>query len=157
VDRASVRAAYPEDIELILELADESDLKTLRDYFEDTPESVLRAEIYSDRTIMAGLIDKRLVCLFGCHSRTLLDDELVVWLLGTEELRKHPVLFMKHCMPILRTMSEGYSKITAMGDSRNKRNMAWLKRIGFHVTGEIKSPRGLKFPLMELKEKSWLS
>jgi hypothetical protein len=142
---------------VILSTASEDDLRTIRDFFEDTPEFVLRTEIYSDRMVMTGLIDGRPVCLFGCHSRTVLDDELVVWLLGTDELRKHPVLFMKHCMPILRTMSEGHSKITAMGDARNKRNMNWLKRLGFHITGEIQSPRGLKFPLMELKERSWLS
>ena len=65
-----------------------------------------------------------------------------IWMLGTEDIAKHKVTFLKRCKPFLtelydKTGKECFYNYTY---SENKLHHAWLKWLGFKFIREVELP-----------------
>jgi hypothetical protein len=119
------------DIESILPEATEDDLRAIGDWTKDEPEAVLRTAIYSNDPIFTGLVNGVPVCMFGSYQPSLMENKIVVWMLGCNRLRKHPKLLMRYAYKILDELGRGYNQIVAMMDPEYEAAMRWVKRLGF--------------------------
>jgi len=147
----------PADLEVILGLASEADLRIIRDGFGDDPEFILRTEIYSGRRIFTGFMDSQPVCLFGGYQKSAVDNDYYVWMLGTEKLRQNPHFFMRFCRPILGQLIQGRDRVFAIVDPANEVAHRWMTRLGFLAVDTVKLPTAQLVPLMKLTERKWLS
>jgi hypothetical protein len=104
--------------------------------YDDSPESLLRVAIYSDKRPYTGLIDGKAVCIFGAYSPSLLSDEVYIWLLGSRALRNHSVLFVKHCKPILEYLTKGFDVVKTSLDLRNPKAVRLARFLRFQVVNQ---------------------
>lgn len=125
--QVNVRLAIPSDIEDVLPLCSGLELQTLSELYNDSPENLLRLAVYSAQRPYAGLIDGKVVCLFGAHSPSLLSEEIYIWLLGSRALRQYPILFIKHCKPIFEYLTKDKSVVKTRIDTRNPRAVRLAK------------------------------
>ena len=147
----------PADLEMVLENASEEDLRIIRDGFGLDPEDALRETLYSGRRMFTGFINDVPVCLFGSYQKSALDSDLYVWMLSSKRLRKCPLLFWRHCVPILQQLTRGHKDVFAIVDPEYSEAIRWVSRLGFTQVDSINLNRGQVIPLMKLTEPKWLS
>lgn len=147
----------PQDIERILETANELDLRIIREGFGEEPEYALRNELYSGRRIFTGFLNGDPICLFGGYRKSALDSDYYIWMLGTPKLRANPVFFMRFCSPILEQLVQGQENIFAIVDPTNEVAFHWMEKLGFSRVDTVKLPVGHMVPLLKLTERKWLS
>ena len=82
-----------------------------------------------------GLIDGEPVCMFGCVPASTLGNVGRPWMVGTNSLDTHPLVFLRRCKRsgCLREMRERFDVLTNFVDVRNTRAIEWLIWLGFEV------------------------
>ena len=80
---------------------------------------------HSERGFAAEL-DGRVAAVFGVNGG-------VVWLVGTDEIAKHPVMFYRLSKKIFERLSDGYERLFNYVDARNILSLRWLKWLGFKI------------------------
>ena len=106
-----------------LRLADIREHKAMSDLPID---AVLAFSIaHSERGFAVELHD-RIAAIFGVNDG-------VVWLVGTDEIAKHPVMFYRLSKKIFQRLSDGYDKLFNFVDNRNTLSLRWLKWLGFKI------------------------
>lgn len=124
-----VRNCRKSDIEYVAEKMRESD----------------RQEIWASNHLFAGEalekgIDKSIYCktvvngnpiaIFGICPQYLLGHRATIWMLGTEDLGKIKIRFLRHCREYINAMLEYYEYLDNYVDVRNAVSIAWLKFLG---------------------------
>ncbi len=74
----------------------------------------------------AAIYDDKTAAIFG------VSDDLI-WLLGTDEITKHPITFFRASREYLPKLLRGYDYVYNYVDSRNKLHLDWLKWLGFTI------------------------
>ena len=74
----------------------------------------------------AALIDGKLSAVFGVHNGT-------IWLVGTEEIVRHPIAFFRHSRKIFNKLKEGYSLLENFVHVSNTLSLRWLRWLGFTI------------------------
>lgn len=64
------------------------------------------------------------------------------WLVGTDEVAKHPVMFYRLSRGIVDAMKARYDQLINWVDARNELSIRWLKWLGFHI--EDPEPMGVE-------------
>ncbi len=57
----------------------------------------------------------------------------VIWLVGTDEITKHPVTFVRVSKKIFSQLSHGYPVLHNYVHEANTLSLRWLQWLGFHV------------------------
>jgi hypothetical protein len=97
-----------------------------------TPEEVLEQAFVISRLAWTGLIDGVPVCMYGVvDSSTVLIRQGRPWMVGTDLLDKHQVVFLRRCRSSLETMKMCFGKLENYIDARNVKAIQWLKWLGF--------------------------
>ncbi len=67
------------------------------------------------------------------------DPEDVPWIsmLGTDEIARHPVAFIRACRDRISYLEDGYSRMVALTDKRNKVHHRFLTAFGYQFLGEV--------------------
>ena len=78
----------------------------------------------------AVFIDGDLSAVFGISRG-------VIWLVGTDEINKHPVAFYRTSRRIFRTLCNGYPKLENYVDARNIPYLRWLQWLGFDISPPV--------------------
>ena len=92
------------------------------------------------------------IAMFGVGSLSLLSDTGVIWLAGTDEIRKWRTPFAKHSRVYIKAMLDNYSMLESYVDARNDTSIAWLKWCGFKIfEAEPLGPDNTPFHRVELK------
>ncbi len=73
----------------------------------------------------------------------------IIWLVGTDEITKHPVTFYKLSRKIFPVLTNGYDFLYNHVDTHNILSLRWLLWLGFHVEQNI---NGLHFVWWRRKE-----
>jgi len=68
--------------------------------------------------------------MFGICPQELLGTKATVWLLGTEDLKKIKIKFLRNCKRYVNGMLEYYDYLENYVDVRNKKSILWLKFLG---------------------------
>ena len=88
------------------------------------------------------------ICGVGAGLR---DGVGLPWMVGTDEVAKHPVLFYRISRRIVDAMRQWYDQLENWVDARNTLSIRWLKWAGFYI--EKPEPLGVKG---ELFRRFWM-
>lgn len=92
-------------------------------------ETIVRSIRNSSRT-WAGLLDGRLVCMWGLIPPTLMSDTAYLWLITTKHLHGHEFLFIRHSQRAVKAMLEEFPEIVGHTLIENRRAIQWLRWLG---------------------------
>lgn len=96
-----------------------------------TPEEVLHQSFGLSHLAWTGLIDGVPVCMYGVVRASLLGNVGRPWMVGTDLLDKHQVVFLRRCRASLETMKMCFGKLENYIDARNVKAIQWLRWLGF--------------------------
>lgn len=74
----------------------------------------------------AAYLNGKLCAVFGVHNGT-------IWLVGTEEVARHPIAFFRHSRKIFNKLKEGYSLLENFVHVSNTLSLQWLRWLGFTI------------------------
>ena len=74
----------------------------------------------------AAYLNGKLCAVFGVHNGT-------IWLVGTEEIARHPIAFFRHSRKIFNKLKEGYSLLDNFVHVSNTLSLRWLRWLGFTI------------------------
>lgn len=60
-----------------------------------------------------------------------------VWLLGTKEIERYPLLFIKHSKKILKELYKTYDILENFVHENNALHIKWLRYMGFQFTSKV--------------------
>jgi hypothetical protein len=100
-----------------------------------------------------GLIDEEPVCMFGAVPASILGNVGRPWMVGTNRLDKHPLVFLRRCKRegCLGEMRERFDVLTNYVDVRNTRAIEWLMWLGFDVRFEPVRIGPYKMPFLRFE------
>lgn len=105
----------------------------------------------SDICITACL-DDRPALMFGCGQTSVLTGVACPWMLGTNDIDKHPKLFWKCSVDWTRDLSARYEILRNFVDERNEKSMRWLSRLGFLIGPPVRMGyEGRPFRMFEMR------
>lgn len=73
------------------------------------------------------------MCAWGICRFARLPDWWVPWMLGTSEIDRYLVSFMKTCRALLPEMARRFPQMRNIVDARYEKSLEWLRRLGFEV------------------------
>lgn len=120
-----------------------------------SPEEVLADGLALSSHIWAGLLDGRVVCMFGVAPMPGADGVGVPWMVGSERLDRCASVFLRRCRRsgMIRQMLDAYPVLMNAVDCRNTRAIAWLKWLGFSFGNPIPyGAAGLPFHVFEMRD-----
>lgn len=92
-------------------------------------QTILRSLDNSTR-IWAGLVDERLVAMWGLIPPTLMSDTAYLWLITTKHLQGHEFLFIRHSQRAVESMLEEFPEIVGHTLIANRSAQQWLRWLG---------------------------
>jgi hypothetical protein len=107
-----------------------------------SPKAALISGVRGSEYCKAGVADGEVVCIYGVRRVSALDDECVIWMLGTDELPKHAVRFIRGCSAEVVSMVQQFKLVENWCHAENKTTIRWLKWLGFKI--EEAAPYGRK-------------
>ena len=145
-----VRAARPEDAAALAPRLRAADLREIAAATGEAPLEVLaRGIAWSAPALSAIDPGGRVVAVFG----VVPDDRGggLIWLLGSDDLVRHPRTLVKAGRAWLDRMQERYPRLWNHVDTRNEVHVRWLLRCGFEVvrTEEAHGVEGRPFHEVE--------
>jgi hypothetical protein len=113
---------------------------------------VIRHSIAVTPDCIVSEADGELLCIWGTAPVSLLSDEGIPWLLGTNRIYRHSGLLTKTAKGYFQHALTIYSRLENYVDARNTASIRWLKRLGF----ALDEPRpygvaGLPFHRFEMR------
>ena len=100
------------------------------------PEVAVAFSIANTERGFAVELDNKVVAIFGV-------SQGIIWLVGTDEITKHPVIFYRLSKKIFTLLKKGYTYLENYVDTRNKLSLKWLKWLGFTVEPPQKINNGI--------------
>lgn len=101
------------------------------------PLAALEASVAISREVWVGRVDDVPVCLFGVghlSDGTLLGGAVgAPWLLGTNDLPRHAVAFLRRNRPVVAGWRQSYGRLVNCVDARNSVAIRWLRWLGFTI------------------------
>ncbi|QDP62657.1 MAG: putative scaffold protein [Prokaryotic dsDNA virus sp.] len=86
------------------------------------------------------------IAMFGISSVELIPDFGSIWLLGTEEIERHPTAFLRLCKSVLPRLMTPYDMVFNLMDVRNELHVKFVKWLGFTFIRERPfGPEGMPF------------
>lgn len=98
------------------------------------------------------LVDGVPAGIFGCGDLNILARSGAPWLLGTDDLGRAPMAFLRTSVDWRDKLFERYDVLRNLVDDRNVASIRWLKWLGFKFSEPIPiGHAGLPFRLFELR------
>lgn len=107
-----------------------------------TPEQVLLTGLKISTFACAGLINGRVVTIFGVAPGSMIGGTGTPWLVGTDDLERYQRTFLRRCRNVVNAMLSVYPYLENYVDERNHVAKAWLHWLGFRL--EESAPFGVK-------------
>ncbi len=129
-----VRPATLEDIHEIIPIAREIDKEEAYAATGEDISEALELTFLISSTAWAGLVDGKLVTVFGVAVESLFEGKGQPWLVATDDLVKYQVAFLRRNKLFLDHMKEGFPYLHNWVDERNVIAKRWLKWMGFEMS-----------------------
>ncbi len=97
----------------------------------EMPDEALIRSIQSATGAWAGYWDNEICCIFGVSPESIISGKGNIWMLGTELIEKHPTVFLRHSVQVVKDMHKSYRYLHNWVDVRNEVSIRWLKWLGF--------------------------
>lgn len=129
-----IRAATEADVYDLAPRMRGADRDEVRASHDMGPEQALLTSLRGSTHAWAGLADGKLTVMFGVAPASLLYRVGVPWLLGSEDVEKYQIPFIRRCRGYVGEMLLCYSHLVNLVDSRNTVSQRWLKWMGFEMS-----------------------
>lgn len=106
------------------------------------PEQVLLTGLKISTFACAGLINGRVMTIFGVAPGSMIGGTGTPWLVGTDDLERYQRTFLRRCGNVVNAMLSVYPYLENYVDERNHVAKAWLHWLGFRL--EEAAPFGVK-------------
>ncbi len=147
-----VRASVSGDITPIAEGMRMADRAEVWAASRRTPEQALSFSFQNSALVFTGLADGNPFVMFGVGEQSRLLGVGVPWLLGTDEIARHAVPFLRRCGFWKKRLLADYRVLKNHVDNRNQLSIRWLRWIGFSLSEpRPHGPDGLLFRAFELR------
>ncbi|HBF39772.1 MAG TPA: hypothetical protein DDW50_20970 [Firmicutes bacterium] len=95
------------------------------------PEEALATSFKLSSFRYSLLLNERVIAMFGAAPKSLFGQTATVWLLGSEEIERMKVSFIKKlCIPYLDLFLKEYPVLENWVDGRYTKSIRWLKWLG---------------------------
>ncbi len=106
-----------------------------------SPRRVMEFGLKTSTFSCAGLINGRVITIFGVAPGSMIGGTGIPWLVGTDDLEKYQRTFLRRCRKVVNAMLTVYPYLENYVDARNHVAKTWLKWLGFEL--EEAAPYGL--------------
>lgn len=106
------------------------------------PEQVLLTGLKISTFACAGLINGRVVTIFGVAPGSMIGGTGTPWLVGTDDLERYQRTFLRRCGKVVNAMLTVYPYLENYVDARNHTARIWLHWLGFTI--DEPQPYGIK-------------
>ncbi|CCG34026.1 TPA: hypothetical protein QFV80_003319 [Klebsiella aerogenes] len=103
---------------------------------------VLECGLKTSTFCCAGLVNGKVVTIFGVAPASMIGGSGIPWLVGTDSLEKYQRTFLRRCRKVVNAMLSVYPYLENYVDARNHVAKAWLHWLGF--TLEDPAPYGVQ-------------
>jgi len=80
-----------------------------------------------------GLVDGKVVCIFGVSTMSFLSEDGTPWLLGSDLIEENKHVFLRMNRVYTREIKKRYKSLSNYIDVRNTKTLVWLKWLGFTI------------------------
>lgn len=99
----------------------------------DTAERLLTQEVSRSLVAYAGLIDEKVVALWGARTEGVLSDEAYIWLVCAEDIEWFPVTFARHSREAIEELRLHFRRLYGLVIEDFTCSVKWLEWLGFVV------------------------
>jgi hypothetical protein len=131
-----------QDMEDLLANIREADLEESRAATPLEPKTALRLSVNMSEEAYAGKVNGQLVCIFGVARKSMLSDEGIPWLVGTDLVERYGILVAKRSRNMVRLWRNKYTSMRNFVYVKNAISIRWLKWLGFTIHEPV--PYGIK-------------
>ncbi len=112
----------------------------------ENPEFIIQQELLKSNSCFSGFINGEIVCMWGIHVSTLLNDEAYIWMLTTKAIEDNIFTFIRQSKKLLNNILAECSLVRGYVVADNTRSIRWLKWLGFKFNS-IDDPNILEFSI----------
>ena len=98
-----------------------------------TPEEALLESMKLTPEPLVGLVDGRVICMFGIAQPSLMSNIGFPWMLGSEEITRHRIRFLRESKKWVQQAHQKYRLLRNYVDARYLPAIRWVKWLGFEV------------------------
>lgn len=95
----------------------------------------------------------KVLAVFGRSTYPPEPDTAIIWLLAGKRSGRHWRYFVRNTNNILSLLGDGYMFFRNVKDFRNKKQIAWLRRLGFHFIEREEDFGGSGLPFIHFVRK----
>ena len=114
--------------------------------FGRTPKSALRLGLMGSSHVLTAKLNGRPEAMMGIVVTSAISGEGTPWMLGSDEIYRHPKAMLTlgpHVLALWgRDSSKSWSNLVS---AENARSIRFLRRIGFHIGDELTMVGGMSF------------
>lgn len=133
-----LRAALFDDAAKLAPMLREADLQEIKANLGENPLAVLERGIYESHPAYAvANKNDEPIALFGVVPDTGDADVGLVWLLGSDELVKHPFFVLRNSRKWIEILQKQYRVLWNHIDARNELHIRWLQWSGFTLLRRV--------------------
>lgn len=114
----------------------QDDINELSAFNLTAEEGLLRGFTLSEECFSVKENNKT-IGMFGISNYDLPPYFASIWFLGSDEIEKHPITFVKEGINYVNKFLQKYDILINAVDSRNTKHIEWLRHIGMTITKPI--------------------
>lgn len=140
-----VRDATMDDVRYISDNMRQIDRHEIYAMAGSRPYRAVRAGFMLSKRCRVGVVNGSPVCIYGVVNKSVFTTEGSVWMLGTDELRRHAVRFLRMNKESseIDLITKGFDYVDNWCHNENKITIKWLQWLGFNVRDKAE-PKGFK-------------
>lgn len=147
-----MRALEPGDLETLAANMRQADRDEIAAAGIPDPLAALQSSAACSTECLTALFDGEVACVFGVGPISILLGIGAPWMLGSDQITRHPGAFITHARPYILRMLQAYPHLFNFVDARNSKAIRWLKRVGFTLHDPVPhGPLGMPFHPFEMK------
>jgi len=103
------------------------------------PVGTLRDIVRRSSESYVGLLDGKLLCMWGITARTILQDTVYMWMVSTPLAEKHSLVFARRAIKVIKEVLEEYGEVEGNVVAWNDIAIKWVTWLGAELieTGEV--------------------
>jgi len=129
----SITDATLEDAMLMAHDVREVDVQEIWAANRSKPLEALVGCVRNSEHSRTGRANGEIVCMFGTMRSNLMGTKGIIWMLGTDLLKKYAVRFLRENKNEIVKISSEFSIVENYCDTRNTATLRWLKWLGFTI------------------------
>ena len=123
----------PEHVAELARTMREADVEEVWAAAKLLPLEALQEGVQASDEPFTGLMDGKVVCIFGVAQATVLSEEGEPWLLASDLIDETAHTFLRVNRVYVREIKKRYSKLSNYVDERNTAAKRWLRWLGFEL------------------------